>query len=476
MKKIIVIVLIIIVILAALFFFLGKEEVKEEERGGSTFPIGETGIFSLPEERGGGFVEISPEEEVGFEDYVVETEGETASQSAVAGFTAFGETLRFVEGGTGHVFDGEEKVSNTTVPAVKEVVWGNLGQSLVLRYEEGPFTPIKSFLGRVAGGELGETGFLPDGISSLVAAPRGEEKTSCGNYLTKTIKKDGANDPQEVQKLQEFLGVTVSSLYDETTFRAVVDFQEEHSEEILRPVGLSQGNGYVGPGTRGKINELYCQKSGSRIGGGRLFYLLEGKGYLSDFESFSGDLVFSSLIKEWLLQWPTKKTLVLTTKPSSAVAGYAYLLTLGSGVKKDKDLVPLLEGKGLTLLASPDLERFVYAQNSGLTYTTHYYEEGLSRSFPVNTLPYDKCVWGKKTIVYCAVPQETLSGGLPDKWYKGQISLTDDIFAIDTETDTVTLLLSSEEIDVINPLLSEDESKLYFQNKRDGYLWEIALP
>ncbi len=45
--------------------------------------------------------------------------------------------------------------------------------------------------------------------------------------------------------------------FDETLAAGVTAFQEKYRDEILRPVGLSSGTGYVGKGTRAKLNALY---------------------------------------------------------------------------------------------------------------------------------------------------------------------------------------------------------------------------
>jgi len=49
--------------------------------------------------------------------------------------------------------------------------------------------------------------------------------------------------------------------YDEALASAITGFQEKYKAEILTPLGLKFGTGYVGVATRAKLNQLYgCQK------------------------------------------------------------------------------------------------------------------------------------------------------------------------------------------------------------------------
>jgi len=70
----------------------------------------------------------------------------------------------------------------------------------------------------------------------------------------------------EVRCLQTFLRNQGADIYPEglvtgnfasLTKAAVIRFQEKYASEILTPLGLSAGTGYVGPSTRSKINRLF---------------------------------------------------------------------------------------------------------------------------------------------------------------------------------------------------------------------------
>ncbi|MBI4138118.1 MAG: hypothetical protein HY482_00790 [Candidatus Wildermuthbacteria bacterium] len=77
----------------------------------------------------------------------------------------------------------------------------------------------------------------------------------------------GLKNSEQVKCLQEFL--FSEGVYDEglvtggffaKTLAAVKRFQEKYASEILVPIGLSRGTGFVGEKTREKINELLTRK------------------------------------------------------------------------------------------------------------------------------------------------------------------------------------------------------------------------
>jgi hypothetical protein len=66
--------------------------------------------------------------------------------------------------------------------------------------------------------------------------------------LQTALAKDGANN-------WEYKGY--DGVFDEMTASVVTGFQQKYESEILTPLGLKYGTGYVGPATRAKLNKLY---------------------------------------------------------------------------------------------------------------------------------------------------------------------------------------------------------------------------
>lgn len=60
---------------------------------------------------------------------------------------------------------------------------------------------------------------------------------------------------------KEGLDSSTSMTFDEDTASAVSGFQQKYASEILAPVGLKYGTGFVGPSTRAKLNKLYGCKT-----------------------------------------------------------------------------------------------------------------------------------------------------------------------------------------------------------------------
>jgi len=97
-------------------------------------------------------------------------------------------------------------------------------------------------------------------IAVILAA---REEASCSKIENNLYY--GMMDNSEIRCLQEFLKNQGEKIYPEglitgnflaLTQKAVVLFQEKYASEILIPLGLQKGTGYVGEMTREKINQL----------------------------------------------------------------------------------------------------------------------------------------------------------------------------------------------------------------------------
>jgi peptidoglycan hydrolase-like protein with peptidoglycan-binding domain len=112
---------------------------------------------------------------------------------------------------------------------------------------------------------LAQIEFLKSEIARLEAEIKAILRARISCQYIETNLFLGIRNSAQVRCLQEFLRAQGSAIYpegringnfDSLTRSAVIRFQEKHRTEILTPLGLGRGTGFVGPATRAKINEL----------------------------------------------------------------------------------------------------------------------------------------------------------------------------------------------------------------------------
>jgi hypothetical protein len=213
----------------------------------------------------------------------------------------------------------------------------------------------------------------------------------------------------------------------------------------------------------------------------KIFYTqkISPTGVIANFDGKSNVIAFDSPYKEWLLQWPSERTITITTKPSAFADGFAYKIDVNT-----KAMQKLIGGiRGLTTLLSPSGEMLAYnnsEQGSPNLYAMNMQTKDISNLY-FRTLP-EKCIWSQreKDVLYCAVPEDVAIGDYPDVWYQGRIFFNDSLWKINTRTSETRLIanlnrLSGQSIDVINPVLSPSEDYIMFSNKSDLSLWGLRL-
>ncbi len=113
------------------------------------------------------------------------------------------------------------------------------------------------------GGGGGSLGGHRHDISTVSSGGEVLGASSCF-YLRDFLRKDWNNDPIEVLKLQSFLNVfekenlSLTSVFDDSTFHAVERFQNKYFGDILQPWGHTAPTGFVYILTKKKVNEIYC--------------------------------------------------------------------------------------------------------------------------------------------------------------------------------------------------------------------------
>lgn len=185
----------------------------------------------------------------------------------------------------------------------------------------------------------------------------------------------------------------------------------------------------------------------------------------------ASSIIYSSPARDWTLGWVNPSTLLVYTKPSGEVPGFAYTLPSGGGL-----LSKLTGGfRGLLPTLSPNEEDLLITVSSGSNFNSFRVEGGQNTSLGVKMIP-DKCAWSTE-FIYCGVPK-TVEGGLyPDSWYKGVQTFSDAFWKIDPRGDqTEVLNVPDESLDAVEVLVSKDNNYLVFKNKKDSSLWLLKLP
>ena len=209
--------------------------------------------------------------------------------------------------------------------------------------------------------------------------------------------------------------------------------------EILTPFSTTIGKLPTG------IKEIAIKPDGLKI----FYYVINGSRsnwFISNPDGTSAVSVVTHPLTEWLPKWNLANSITMNTKGSSEATSYSYSFDVSSKI---------LKKVGVNVV--------------GISSKTKTLSE--------------KCVpllKAKSPTLYCAVPYQFPSGNYPDAWYKGLVSTEDYIQKIDTTNNVFfnvaeLSVLANQQIDVIDPSLSPDESHLIFRNKIDGFLWMLRI-
>lgn len=201
-------------------------------------------------------------------------------------------------------------------------------------------------------------------------------------------------------------------------------------------------------------------------------------GHVSNFDGSKKIQIWNSPIKEVLSQYINAKTVALTTKPHQNFEGFLFFVDTGNGqVKKIMGNI-----FGLSTLTNDVATQVLFLdQESTPKLLVFDIKNNTSVLLTPTTFP-EKCVWSKKdkNIVFCAVPQEYINNNSLTLWYQGSTSFADNIWRFDIKSNTSNLVgelfnESNEQLDVIKPILSDNEQYFVFINKTDNSLWSLDL-
>ena len=218
------------------------------------------------------------------------------------------------------------------------------------------------------------------------------------------------------------------------------------------------------------ITDVDVQKDNS------IFYIQkigdDSKGIISKFDGTDSKTVFSSTISDWYPKWMGNSATIMT-KPSRNISGFMYLLQ-SNGYKK------ILSADGLITSINPSGSKILFSMSNTNETNLFIYNRDNKEitEVPFRTLA-EKCTWSSNFIFFCASPYNSINGIVPDDWYKGRLSFSDDIWSYNTKTETAKLVYNADAnnkvFDAINLTTDSNGEVLLFTNKDDLTLWSLSL-
>lgn len=191
--------------------------------------------------------------------------------------------------------------------------------------------------------------------------------------------------------------------------------------------------------------------------------------------------VFSTRMKNLIIEWPTKNLISLQTRPSGLARSVLYTINLVSG---DFEKI-ISETYGLTVLWSPLADKVLFSetdsQGKNLKLKIADLNKQTIQELNFITLP-EKCVWSRDNrTLFCAVPKEIPdSAVLPDDYYQKDVYFTDDFWRINLDTqeviqDSTSIKRDKVTFDAKELLLSPLEDYLFFTNRKNERLYSLEL-
>ncbi len=196
-------------------------------------------------------------------------------------------------------------------------------------------------------------------------------------------------------------------------------------------------------------------------------------GYEQNLATKTRTIVFAFNFVDILVNWVSPDGIMLTTKPSELLPGYAYSI-INNTVKPKLFPAPALQ-------TFTDSKTIVATNRTDTGYISRAWQNNTPITLPVVTLR-EKCVFDIITPnkLWCAAPYSNLPTSVIDGWYKGIYQFTDAFWLIDIVHGNAEPVLNPETelgrtLDVTNLTMSPDGTTLLFINKTDNTLWMLDL-
>lgn len=199
---------------------------------------------------------------------------------------------------------------------------------------------------------------------------------------------------------------------------------------------------------------------------------------ISDAAAKNARTVFRAPVLDARITWVAPDRIIFITPPSGMAEGYIFSYARSTGAF-EKLFGPLF---GLEVLFSPYESRMAasYTSRGGDHVALRVLnpfdpERKDARALDSATLA-EKCVFGAKQELWCAVPRNLADAGpLPDQYLTGEFNSSDRIIRIDLAKNEAAEIFNEQNFDMSNLVLAKNKSRLLFVSRRDGTLWSLKL-
>ena len=185
--------------------------------------------------------------------------------------------------------------------------------------------------------------------------------------------------------------------------------------------------------------------------------------------------LFTVPFREAVIDWGSTadETHYVYPKATNQFEGYVYATKNG--------VLHRLPAAGYGISATGNSAGVLYSKQEKGSYNTYLYNEetGETNNIFLSTIPEKCSPLYTTTALICGSSSDVNSNQMPDLWYKGEATFSDNLWSFDLENAVFTQLvdISSEtgrNIEVSKIVPNLDDTHIYFTNTATGNLWMFS--
>ncbi|MDD9867789.1 MAG: hypothetical protein OXU73_00410 [Candidatus Campbellbacteria bacterium] len=314
------------------------------------------------------------------------------------------------------------------------------------------------------------------GLNLLDSKVRLVERSSGNIYEIKLGNKESIHTPKRITNAS-ILRVRNAIVSGEGAVVQYEDIQTDELRTLFTTIGVETGG--FSKLTRGTLLQS-APFIGWSSKNKKVFYINQNESGVEGFVTNTGGRspakVFESSFLSWRPIVAEDGAIGVLTAPSRFTKGFLYKV-------ENSGNLSLVTGDvdGLSIANPKSFDKFVISFISNGLLRISLVDNKSKRVvlFSFQTLA-EKCAMGNKIIV-CGVPKDLdgdgfIASDLPDSWYRGEGVFEDSILFINMENGEIFKTIdptreAGEEVDFYRAIVTDDDKKVVFINKRDESVW-----